>query len=565
MDETEDSPSLHSVTKTKRNHTSPSKTMFHNPGAREVHPVKREYSNKGRDLPMSISPKSTTSARTLFGIQKGNTSTETLLKNLHTTYVQPNSTKSLEEKQATLKQGLKDILAVKTNGRSKNHKDQVIAENKLRQEINKLKDPTFKSTAIQILDELTDTSTNDSTPGRAIAPSSYAYDSAQLAALNIAETRNLKEAHAEALPLQHTQNDDKGISLKRSNSDLTQNDVEITTPRHVIDLNDLEDIDDTSTVNAPIEPSLQSHLAELIPEFKLGKTAQDLKSNIHLLIEFAEDLEDDFPDTTFSNTQVISEFLFLVDQAIKEDPSQAQPLTATKEAFRDAFIERYGLLSPNESAMAPSLAAAPRGTSIMTDKKTAFDSKLGYLADTGSGLAMLHAFGGAHGNFSIENTVVHNGNGLLTGFSLETAPIDLASLGEKYPAPEALYAKETGRTDKLNLQKLDVFAFGIEVLHATIDKTILNVPGVISNSDHKFPESPSPKSVSRFLTQTRRLEEGLSRTGERPHLSIRKELATLIHDCTSTNPRDRITMEDAVTRLQQLITDNPERPSMLEG
>lgn len=504
---------------------------------------------------MSISPKTPTSTNTIFGFKTGNKSTETHLNDLQKTYTQPNNPGSHEEKSSALKKGLEDILSLKTNGSSKTQKDRTNAETKLHEAISKLKESPFKTEALRLFEEIRDTSTNSSSPGDAIPSSSYAYNITQLAALNIGD---LKRSPTEAAAIKPADASEEGIAFKKTDSDLTQNEVD-----NGLDLKDLENLAseaDMSTINDPDAAPLEAAVADLVPEFQLEKTPEKMAANIALIDDFMENLEDSHPETMPSDTQIISSFLSHVDQQIAQDPSRTPQLTATKEAFRDAFIEKYGLLVPNKSAI-PSLSKAPSGTSIMTDKKTDFTSKLEYLADTGSGLAMLHAFGGSHGNFSMENTVLHNGHGLLTDFSLDTPSAETATLGGKYPAPEAIFERETGRTDKVTLQKLDVFAFGIEVLHATVDKTIPNIQGVIDNSSHKFPESGSRTDVGRFLKQTRRLEEGLTLSVEKH--PIRKELATLIHDCTRANPRDRISMDDAVIRLRQLIQNNPERPSIL--
>ena len=201
----------------------------------------------------------------------------------------------------------------------------------------------------------------------------------------------------------------------------------------------------------------------------------------------------------------------------------------------------------------------------MRDKALKFHSKLDYLADAGTGLSTLHAFGGAHGQFGLEHTVLHNGHGLLKNCSLEApiiTPESLTILGGKYPAPEILKARETGDTTKIDPQKVDVFSLGIEILHLTIDRTLPNVSGLIDNSSHKFPSAPTKRNVSVFMKQLRNLEERLKRPcSTELETQIRTQLSELIHDCTRQDPQKRISMEEATMRLRDIVEDHAEKPA----
>jgi hypothetical protein len=506
---------------------------------------------------MSISPKTPTSSssfslRGLVG--SGHIPTAEHLKSMQKDHNSPTNHKTPEKKKQTIKEGIENILSNKTNGQSKTNKDRNTAEQKLRLEIAKLKPSEFKDLALSVLNDLNETSTNDSEPQHAIIPdSSYGYNRTQLQALKIDDTRNIPGIPIESIKTDHSETQD--VSRERSDSDLTQAPLRESSQTSVLEH---IEIDTVHTSGEDTVSSQKAVLSDLIADLKTGNTQEDLNDNMTRLEDFIETWED-IPD---SPAAVVKAFVSFVDTQVTAHPSDAKKFTAAKTAFSAAFIEKYGLLVPNESPFAANLATAPRGSSIMRDPIMSFNAKLDYLADAGAGLALLHEFGHAHGNFSIDHTVLHNGHGLLVDVSLDRPDIASHQSTSTYPAPESLGSR-TAITPS-DLQKQDVFAFGIEILHAVADKTIPNLPlAGFRPSEYKFPTTSAvdKKTMASFMKTTQRLVTDLSKPREK--YPIRPGLASLIHDCLQGNPQDRISMEDAVTRLRELTTNHPETPNEL--
>lgn len=462
------------------------------------------------------------------------TSTKAHLQDIQKNYERPTNSKSQEEKAKDLKQEFEKLLSLKTDGTSKTRKDRTAAETKLDAAIKKLPESSFKTEALRVFGELLETSSSNSgNPGNAIPQSwGYAYDHIQLQSLDIRATSNLKAPIQETRLVVYTK--PAGVMLGA--------DTHVSADVHI-------DVDDTAQAPSLVSDRKQEAIQEFVAGLRPELTAENMRQNELDFLDFIEKLEDIHATDSLnmSAVDIITPIMDFIAQRIADDGSQAAGLMAIREAFKEMVLHRFDVvLVPGQNIEAEALAIKPNGVELMRDKNLSFQGKLSYLADVGDGLQTLHALGTVHGNFSMAKTVQHRGHGVLVGSADDSL---------QYPSVEILKARSAGESEVRSAQQ-DVFAFGVELFHATVDKTVPAMPGLVQNDYLKFPSKHTESSVKLFLKGVRRLEEGMLRQSE-TH-PMRAELANLIHDCTRQDPRARIGMDVAVARLRDIVGKYPE-------
>ena len=460
------------------------------------------------------------------------TSTKAHLQDIQKNYERPTNSKSQEEKAKDLKQEFEKLLSLKTDGTSKTRKDRTAAETKLDAAIKKLPESSFKTEALRVFGELLETSSSNSgNPGNAIPQSwGYAYDHIQLQSLDIRATSNLKAPIQETRLVVYTKH--AGVTLGADTN-----------------VSAVVQVDDTAQVQSLVSDRKQEAIQEFVAGLRPELTAENMRQNELDFLDFIEELEDIHATDSLnmSAVDIITPIMDFIAQRIADDGSQAAGLMATREAFKEMVLHRFDVvLVPGQNIETEVLATKPNGVELMRDKTLSFQDKLSYLADVGDGLQTLHALGTVHGNFSMANTVQHRGHGVLVGSADDSV---------QYPSVEILKARSAGEGEVRSAQQ-DVFAFGVELFHATVDKTVPAMPGLVQNDYLKFPPEQTASSVKLFLKGVRRLEEGMLRQSE-TH-PMRAELANLIHDCTRQDPRARIGMDVAVARLRDIVDKYPD-------
>jgi len=260
------------------------------------------------------------------------------------------------------------------------------------------------------------------------------------------------------------------------------------------------------------------------------------------------------------NVMPVFDFYIYEDGKKKKDP--------TSKSRETGFEPKFAIVMPN---------AVSTGLSILSKdirlKKAFFD-----LFEAALALSHIEKMGYVHNDFKLDNLLFcENGAVKLSDFGISYARGEEPrnqTLGGTYPSPEAVESKKF-KYDGVDFSKIDTFSFGVilfDVLFYKMDPkwAFKDIPtdkwshyqpdlkngylhdreayDNVSKEMRVFPANP----VVPFLSMARTYCEDLQSRFKSAKNRFVPDLADLVRDCLSLDPKDRPSMEDVVRRMMAI-------------